>query len=134
MISGGRIGAEMQRVLLQQVLLESWCTAVVQVLLAGVGGVRRLQRLDDDIFAAIEGRLAGFLHAQIDQDFIIGSRTKALDARVLQSCAVHGMPDLVEVRSLRKLDVHQRAAAELHAQRNAMPEENGQQAGNAEDQ
>ena len=107
---------------------------VVQVLLAGGDGISGLQGADDGVLALIERRLAGFLDAQVDQDFVVGGRAEALDAGIVQAGAVHVVANLVEIGRLRELDVDQRAAAEVHTQRNVMPEQHGTDAGDAEDQ
>ena len=52
----------------------------------------------------------------------------------MQARAIHVLADLVEVRRLGELHVDQRSAAELHAQRNVVPEQHGADSGDAEDQ
>src|SRR5208283_3572453 len=122
------------RILLQKILLQSWCAAVIQVLLALIAGILRLEGLDDGVLAFVERGLAGFLNSKIDQHFVVGGRAETLNARIMQSRAVHVATDLFEIRSLSELDINQRAAAELDAQRNTVPKENRAQSGNAEDQ
>ena len=51
----------------------------------------------------------------------------ALNADIVQSGAVHGGANGIVIRRLGKLHIDQRAAAEIHALRNAVPEQHGEQ-------
>ena len=127
------VGTQMHRVLLHQVLLQAGLAGVVQVLLAG-GRILGLQSTNDRVLALIERRFAGLLHAEINQHLVVGRRPVGLNLGIVQTGAVHVGANLVEVRRLRELDVDQRAAAELNAQRNVVPEQHGEDSGDAEDQ
>src|SRR5271165_708698 len=128
------VSAQVHRILLKEVLLQRWRAAVIQVLLALIAGILRLERLDDGVLALVERRFAGFLNSKVYQNLVVRGGTKTLNAWIMQSGAVHVATNLFEIRSLSELDINQRATAELYAQRNAVPKENRAQSGDAEDQ
>ena len=78
--------------------------------------------------------LAGFLDAKVNQHLVIGDGTEALDAGIMQPDAIHVVTNLVQVWGLRELDIDQRAAAELYAQRDVVPEQHGTDSGDAKHQ
>src|SRR5208337_2664364 len=82
------VHTQVHRILLQKILLQSWCAAVIQVLLALIAGILRLEGLDDGVLAFVERGLAGFLNSKIDQHFVVGGRAETLNARIMQSRAV----------------------------------------------
>ena len=126
------VGAQVQRVFAEQVVFEALHAAIVQVLLA-LGGIG-LERLDDLVLALVQGLLGGLLDVERDQQFVVGRRAVALDTGVVQPGAVHGLADIVGVGLLRELHIHQRAAAEINAQREVVPEQHGENPRHAEHQ
>ncbi len=54
---------------------------------------------------------------------MIGGWTVRLDPGIANSGVIRRRANLVEIRVLVELDVHQRSAVEVHAQRDAVPEE-----------
>ena len=127
------IRTQMHGVLLHQVLLQAGLAGIVQILLAG-GRILGLESTNDRVLTLIERRLAGLLHTEVNQHLVVGGRSVGLDLGIVQSGAVHVRANLVKVRRLRELHVDQGSATELNAQRNMVPEQHGEDSGNAEDQ
>src|SRR5207253_8030892 len=94
----------------------------------------RFQSIEDLVFAFVKIGLAGFLQVQLDYDFILHGVAIALDRGVVQSHLVQIAANRADVRGIHKLHVDQGAATEIHAQRNAVPEQHGKNASHAEDQ
>src|ERR1700733_4505085 len=136
----------MLRVLLHQEIGQRSRTHVVQIELAGTGvliggsGSRIVaaQRLDDGLAARLGIRLLHLFLWQRDDHLV--ARTlpdliaEGLNAAVADTGLVHSITDAVRRRRRVELDVDQRAALEVDADRNMVPKEDGQQAGHAEDE
>ena len=97
-------------------------------------GALLCKRLNDLVFALVERLFAGLLNVESDQDFVVRGRTIGLDAGIFQARARQFRMDSRRVGRMRILHVHQRPAAEVHAQRNAVPEQHGNNSRHAEDQ
>ena len=67
-VLGRRIGAEVERIGLEQIILQRGVADVVEIGLAGFGV--GLQRLDDVLLALIERLLAGLADIERDEQFI----------------------------------------------------------------
>ena len=93
-----------------------------------------MQRIDDLGLAAIERLLAGFTDVEVNQLLVVSSRSVVLDFEIVQSHAIHCGPNRVLVRSVRKLDGYEGPTTKIHAPRDAMPEQHGKHARDAEHQ
>ena len=102
----------MQRILIQKITRQGQRTGIVQILLSR----RRvaLERVNNSGLALIERLFAGFLERKVDQHFVVG---RGLNAEIVQARPIHGGANRLIVRGMRELDLDQRAAAEVNAQR-----------------
>ena len=83
------------------------------------------QGIDDLVLALGKVGLAGLFQVQLDHHFIAAGLAVALDHGVVQPGFIQRAPDRSIVRLPGELHIDQRAAAEIHPQRNAMPEQHG---------
>ena len=113
----------MHGILIHQVVLDGKEAGIVEVRFPRRGIL--LQRLDDLGFALIESFFAGLAHVQIDEHFVQRGLIVGLDFRILQPRAIQVGANRIHVRRVRKLHVNQRAAAEINAPRNVVPEQHG---------
>src|ERR1700722_12372227 len=132
----------MLRVLLHQEVGQRSGANIVQIQLALVGSTGRrivaVQRLHDGVAARLGIRLLHLLLRQGDDHLVARSLpqplAERLDAEIANAGLVHRRTDAVGGRRGVELHVDQRAALEVDAQRNAVPEENRQQAGHTENE
>ena len=99
-------------------------------------GRGNFERLDDVILAT---RKVGFIILravlrQADQDLIVASFAVLLNAGILQANAIQVATNFVEVGRLRELDVSVGAAAKINPERNTVPGNHRNDAGDAEDE
>src|SRR5208283_339038 len=124
--------SEAERILLQKIIRDGQGTGVVEILFPG-GGVA-FERLKDLDFTLVESLFAGLLNIEGDQHFVIAGLAVPLNAGVLQAGALDLRVDGGRIGSMRVLHVDQRPAAEVDAQRDAVPERHGKHSSHAEDQ
>src|ERR1700722_2265155 len=132
----------MLRVLLHQEVGQRSGANIVQIQLALVRSTGRriiaVQRLHNGVAAPLGIRLLHLLLRQGD-DHLVARRlaqplAERLDAEIANASLVHRRTDAIGRRRSVELHVDQRAALEVDAQRNAVPEENGQQASHTENE
>src|ERR1700687_223853 len=126
------VGPNVERVLVDNVVLDRQQTRIVQVRLS-----RRsmgFKRPNDLQLALIQRLLAGLAHVEINQLLVIRDRTQTLKFEIPQAGMIQLGADRVFVRRVRELHINQRSAAEVYSPRNVVPEQHGKQARDAEDQ
>src|SRR5258708_803190 len=91
------------------------------------------ERLNDLRLTLIQRLFARLLDIERNQHFVIGGLSVTLDAGIFQPGAFDLIVDRGRIGRMRILDENQRAAAEVNAERNTMPECHGKHSRHAED-
>src|SRR5205807_9141466 len=88
-----------------------------------------IQGLGDLLSTLVKIGLAGIFLVQRNQLFIVGHRTVALNAGIMQSGMVHGCAKLIIVWRLSEFHPYLGPALEIHTQGNVVPEKHGEDSG-----
>src|ERR1700719_1045168 len=91
------------------------------------------ERLNNLHLTLIQRLFARLLDIERDQHFVVGGLSITLHAGIFQSGAFDLIVDRGRIGRMRILDVNQRAASEVNAERNTMPECHGKHSRHAED-
>src|SRR5262249_30957070 len=127
-----------ERILLRKIIGDGLHAGIVEIflvrirrVLSGGGGVVKCA---DDLGLALGG--GGFAAGlgQADEKLIVVRGAIALNAGVAQARSVQVGANLVDVRRGGKTDISVGATAEVHAQRDVVPEQHREYAGDAEDE